>query len=252
MNFYAIIIGTEILNGRRSDKHFEFLKNELANYGHELFASFVIKDDEELMRKTFEFVKSDEDAVIFSFGGIGSTPDDLTRAISAEVFTQKPLKRHEEFFNDILKKFGDEAYPHRVFMSDLPEGASLLFNPINNMSGYALQNRYFFVPGFPQMAHPMLKDVIKKYFSLSKEKFRYTLLATTSENQLITLMQELPKDIELSSLPMIKEEGVFVELSLSGYEKEKVKRYFQGFCDALDKKDIDYKIIQKEKDETKR
>ena len=243
MNFYAIIIGTEILNGRRSDKHFEFLKNELSLYGHELFASFVIKDDEELMRKTFEFVKSDKDAVIFSFGGIGSTPDDLTRAISAEVFTQQPLERHTQFLNDILERFKEEAYPHRIFMSDLPKGASLLFNPINNMSGYSLENRYFFVPGFPQMAHPMLRDVIKTYFSQSKEKYRFTLLATTSENQLITLMQELPKHIELSSLPMIKEEGIFVELSLSGYDKDEVKKYFQGFCDALDKKTIDYKII---------
>lgn len=243
MNFYAIIIGTEILNGRRTDKHFEFIKNELALYNHELFASFVIKDDEDLIQKTFEFIKKDKDAVLFSFGGIGSTPDDLTRKISADVFTGKPLQRHPQFFQDILEKFGEEAYPHRVFMSDLPEGASLLFNPINNMSGYSLENRYFFVPGFPQMAHPMLQDVISKYFSLSKEKFRFTLLASTSENQLITLMQQLPKEIELSSLPMIKEEGIFVELSLSGYNKTEVKHYFQEFCDALKKQNIEYKII---------
>ncbi|WP_434658831.1 molybdopterin-binding protein [Sulfurimonas sp. NW9] len=79
MNFYAVIIGTEILNGRRVDKHFEFLKNELAKYGHELCASFVIKDDVRLMKRTYKMIRDDKEAVMFSFGGIGSTPDDLTR-----------------------------------------------------------------------------------------------------------------------------------------------------------------------------
>jgi len=79
MNFYAVIIGTEILNGRRADKHFEFLQNELAKYGHELFASFIIKDDKKLIQNCYRLIQADQNAVMFSFGGIGSTPDDLTR-----------------------------------------------------------------------------------------------------------------------------------------------------------------------------
>jgi len=70
MNFYAITTGTEILNGRRVDKHFEFLKNELSLYGHELFASLVIKDDKTLIANSFEMVKKDPEAVLFCFGGI--------------------------------------------------------------------------------------------------------------------------------------------------------------------------------------
>ena len=57
MNFYAVIIGTEILNGRREDTHFEFVKKELAKYGHELFSSFIIKDDVALMTKVYEMIK---------------------------------------------------------------------------------------------------------------------------------------------------------------------------------------------------
>ena len=49
-NFYAVIIGSEILNGRRADKHFEYLKNALLLRGHTLYATFIIKDDEELIR----------------------------------------------------------------------------------------------------------------------------------------------------------------------------------------------------------
>ncbi|MEA3371852.1 MAG: molybdopterin-binding protein [Campylobacterota bacterium] len=240
MNFYALIIGTEILNARREDKHFKFLRDELSKCGHELFASFIVKDDVELITKSFEFIKSDKESVLFSFGGIGSTPDDLTREISAKVFTSKPLVRHQKFEEDIVNKFGDEAYPHRIHMSDLPQNADLLFNPINNMSGYSLEDRYFFVPGFPQMAHPMISEVIQRLFSSSKEKFRCTLLAKTSENTLISLMKTIPEDVELSSLPIFKDNRASVELSLSGFEKAKVEHYFNLFCRELESKNIKY------------
>jgi len=240
MNFYALIIGTEILNARREDKHFKFVRDELSKYGHELFASFIVKDDVELIKRSFEFIKNDEKSVLFSFGGIGSTPDDLTREISAKVFTSQALTRHKQFEQDIIERFAEKAYPHRIHMSDLPQNSKLLKNSVNNMSGYSLQDRFFFVPGFPQMAHPMIENVIKKYFSSSKEKFRYTLLAKTSENTLINLMKTVPNDVELSSLPIFKDNKASVELSLSGYENSKVKYYFELFCKELDDKNIEY------------
>jgi molybdopterin-biosynthesis enzyme MoeA-like protein len=242
MNFYALIIGTEILNGRRVDKHFEFVKNELAKYGHELFASFVIKDDVELMKNTYELIKRDKEAVMFSFGGIGSTPDDLTREVAAEIFTHKGVVTHAKFKEDIIERFGEEAYPHRIHMADIPEGASLLENPVNNMSGFALENRYYFVPGFPSMAHPMIQNVIEKNYSQSKEKFRLTLFAHTSENTLISLMKDVPREIELSSLPMFIENKPHVELSLISEDEKLVKHYFEMFQKELDKKNIYYKL----------
>jgi len=242
MNFYALIIGTEILNGRRVDKHFEFVKNELAKYGHELFASFVIKDDVELMKNTYRLIKKDKEAVMFSFGGIGSTPDDLTREVAAEIFTHKSVVTHAKFKKDIIERFGEEAYPHRIHMADIPKGATLLQNPVNNMSGFALENRYYFVPGFPSMAHPMIQDVIENNYSQSKEKFRLTLFAHTSENTLISLMQSVPKEIELSSLPMFIENKPHVELSLISDDEKLVKKYFEMFQKELDKKNIYYKL----------
>ena len=243
MNFYACIIGSEILNGRRVDKHFEFVKNELQKYGHELFASFIIKDDESLIKKVYELVKEDEKSVMFSFGGIGATPDDLTRAIAAEVFTSKPLQRNKKFEQDIIERFGDEAYPHRVHMADLPQNAQLLQNPINNMSGFSLQDRFFFTPGFPQMSHPMVSDVIKRLFSESKEKYRVTLLAKTSENTLIDIMKTVPSEIELSSLPILNSEGASVEISLCASNKALVEKNFKLFTDFLEDSKISYNII---------
>ena len=243
MNFYGCIIGSEILNGRREDKHFEFLKNELQKYGHELFASFIIKDDENLIKKIYKLIKDDESGVMFSFGGIGATPDDLTRAIAAEVFTSKPLERHKIFEQDIIDRFGGEAYPHRIHMSDLPQNSKLLFNSINNMSGFSLEDRYFFTPGFPQMSHPMISAVIEKLFSNSVQKYRLTLLAQTSENTLINIMEQVPPDIELSSLPMLNDGKASVEISLQSTDKLNVEKYFKLFTDYLDASNITYNLI---------
>jgi len=243
MNFYAVIIGTEILNGRRVDKHFEFLKAELSKYGHELYASFVIKDDVKLIKNIYTLVKADKEGILFSFGGIGSTPDDLTRSIAADVFTAKDLLRHPEFEKDIIERFGDAAYPHRILMSDLPQGSNLLFNPINNMSGFSLKDKFFFVPGFPQMAHPMLSKVIKRLFSKKIKKYRLTLLAKTSENTLIDIMKKIPSDIELSSLPILNKDNISVEISLSSTDYLHVEKNFKLFTDFLNTSKITYNLI---------
>jgi molybdopterin-biosynthesis enzyme MoeA-like protein len=242
MNFYTVIIGTEILNGRRQDKHFEFVKNELAKYGHELFASFIIKDDVHLITRTYEMIKADKEAVMFSFGGIGSTPDDLTREIASKVFRDSPLVTHTKFKEDVIKQFGEGAYPHRIHMADLPPDVELLFNPVNNMSGFSLDRRFFFVPGFPSMAHPMIETAIKENFSHAKKKYRYTLFAKTSEETLISLMQQLPKSIEISSLPMFIDGMPNVELSLSGEDEEAVKAAFELFIEELRQKKIEYNL----------
>jgi len=243
MNFYAVIIGTEILNNRRTDKHFKFIQQELAKYGHELFASFIIKDDKGLISNTYEMIQKDTKAIIFSFGGIGSTPDDLTREISSKVFRNEKVTPHKKFLSDIIQRFKEKAYPHRVHMADLPPNSDLIFNPINNMSGFSLDNRFFFVPGFPSMAHPMISDVIETHFNSSVVKYRKTLIATTSEETLITLMQKLPEEIELSCLPMFIDEKPKVELSLSSTDEKIVSKYFEIFVSDLNKRDIYYDLM---------
>ncbi len=243
MNFYACIIGSEILNGRRTDKHFDFLKNELEKYGHVLHASFIIKDEKELIKNIYRLVLDDKDSVLFSFGGIGSTPDDLTREIAAEIFTSKPLIRHKKFEQDIIDRFKEEAYPYRIHMSDIPENSDLIFNPVNNMSGFSIKDRYFFVPGFPEMSHPMLSSVIGKLFSSSIKKYRLTLIAQTSENTLIDVMKKVPSDIELSSLPMINGGKASVEISLCSSSKSDTQLFFKLFTDFLEDNNITYKLI---------
>ncbi len=242
-NFYAVIIGSEILDRRRQDKHFDYISKALQSKGFNLFASFLIKDDKALITKTYELVRSDPHALMFSFGGIGSTPDDLTRQLSANVFSDGKLYRHPTFEQDIINRLAERAYPHPIKMADLPKDAKLLFNPVNNMSGFQLEERYFFMPGFPEMAHPMIDDILSKHIPIPVERFNKTLIAECGEGRIQHLMFNLPDSIDLSSLPMMNNGNPRVELSLSSEQKEAVDQHLKVFTDFLENENIGYEFL---------
>lgn len=241
-HIYAVIIGSEILNGRRVDKHFDFVKDALSARGYTLYCVEIIKDDEALIKSSFERVLADKKSMLFCFGGIGSTPDDLTRAIAAEVFTSKPLVRHEQFEKDVIERFGEGAFPHRINMSDLPQGSSLLKNPVNNMSGFFLDDRFFFTPGFPEMAHPMVEEAIERFLPPNRPLYRHTLLARCSEERFIAIMNTIPEEVECSSLPMFVNEKANVEMSVASYDEEMSKLYFSKFITFLQENNIDFEV----------
>ena len=242
-NIYAVIIGSEILDRRREDKHFEYLSSSLANIGLKLFASFIIKDDRDLIEQIYTMIQKDPQAIMFSFGGIGSTPDDLTRQISANVFGDTKLYRHPTFEKDIINRLGERAYPHPIKMSDLPKDSELLFNPVNNMSGYHLNKRFFFMPGFPEMAQPMMDTIISTYMPKAQTLFRKGFIAECGEGKLQDLMTKVPQEIELSSLPMMNNGNPRVEFLLSSNDKDKLDSEFLHFTNFLDTQNIGYTLL---------
>lgn len=242
-HFYAVIIGSEILNGRRDDKHFVYLRDALMQRGHTLFASYIIKDDHDLIHSTYSMIQNDPTAVMFSFGGIGSTPDDLTRQIASEVFGDGSLVSHEQFYADILERFGDQAFPNRIHMAELPKKANLLSNIINNMSGFYLEDRYFFMPGFPEMSHPMVDYVLKSFYPVAPVIYRKTLIAQTSENTLIHVMEKLSPEVDFSSLPMLNSGNPSVEISVASTNEGLCEQSFELFIHDLNSKAILYTVI---------
>lgn len=245
LHFYAVIIGTEILNGRRQDSHFGFLKEELLRRNWEFAASLTIADKPELIEKIFALVKSDPQSVMFCFGGIGATPDDYTRVAAASVFRNKAMQIHEEAKKLIIERFKEEAYPYRIQMANLPVGAGLLHNPITNVPGFYLDERFFFTPGFPQMAHPMVREALDRFYPNNITKTRLTLTAYCGENAIIDIMQKLPDSIEFSSLPAITPSGLHVVISLASYDEAKVQEWFAFFQKELIKKGISFVLGDK-------
>ena len=105
MEFGALIIGDEILSGKREDKHFEYLKKTLKKYG--LLLSWVkyIQDDSKSIIQSIK-ESTNSKTVVFSFGGIGATPDDFTRQAAAIAFDLQ-LMRNNEAVKLIEEHFGD-------------------------------------------------------------------------------------------------------------------------------------------------
>ncbi len=68
LNFYALIIGSEILDGRREDSHFKFLRDRLKERGLNFAGSFTIKDDPNLITSTISYIASLPNLYSFSFG----------------------------------------------------------------------------------------------------------------------------------------------------------------------------------------
>ncbi len=228
-NFYSVIIGTELLNGRREDKHFKFLNQALRDRGLKHAGSFVINDDTALMERVFEMIKKDPKSVMFCFGGIGSTPDDYTRKIAAKSFTCKPLQTNQEALSLIIEEFKDGAYPHRIKMANIPKGAKLLKNVVNQVPGFYLQDRFFFTPGFPSMAHPMITWALDNLFERKEDKFSCEFRVDCSENDLIDIMESLPKELELSSLPKIQGNKKTVDIFLAHKNKEQLDKWCSFF-----------------------
>ncbi len=230
-NFYSVIIGTELLNGRRSDAHFEFINGELQKRGWEHKGSFIIADDVELMEATYKLIRDDKNSVMFSFGGIGATPDDHTREIASKVFRDGKMAIQEEAKALIVERFKERAFPNRINMAFLPIGAKLLKNPINRVPGFYLDERFFFVPGFPEMAQAMVVEALDSFFSKNIKKFRKGLYIEQSEESLIEFMKTLPKELELSSLPIMKriDDSSYtpaVSISLASYEESLVEEHY--------------------------
>ncbi len=241
--FFALIIGTEILNGRREDKHFAFLRDIFKKRGLEFSGSFIIKDDPKLIENTIAFIASMKNSILFSFGGIGSTPDDYTREAAAKAL-QKQLIMHEEAKKIIEKKHGKNAYPHRINMALLPQGSELLPNPVNKMPGFFVEKRFFFMPGFPQMSHPMVEYILDNFFkNAGKKEYRYSFKALCSETNFIDLMKKTPTDVEISSLPQLYSDGPRTIISIASSKQELAKKEFQKYLNFMEKNKIQYSII---------
>ena len=238
-HFYSIIIGTELLNGRRVDKHFAFINNELTQRGLLHVANFVINDNPQLIKNCFNTILNDPNSILFCFGGIGATPDDLTRQIASDIFVEQPLSLHVKAKELIEKQFGVEAYPHRINMAMLPPDAKLLHNVINNVPGFQLFNRFFFTPGFPSMAWPMVKEALDMFFPNQTKVFSLSFIVESPENDLIEIMEALPKELSFSSLPRFDGEKRCVEIYLAHQNKALVEKwvlFFKNEALALGKK----------------
>jgi molybdopterin-biosynthesis enzyme MoeA-like protein len=221
--FGAFIIGDELLVGKREDKHLGFLIGALAKRGLRLAWAHYLGDEPQRLTDALarSFAAPD---VVFSFGGIGATPDDHTRQCAAAALGV-PLRLHPEAEREIRARFpGIEVTPQRLQMGEFPEGAAVIPNPVNRIPGFSLRDHHF-VPGFPQMAWPMVEWVLdtryERLFGAGRWAEASIVVYQAGESQLVPAMHAVEagfKGVKVFSLPSMGPDGsrIHCELGVRG------------------------------------
>jgi molybdopterin-biosynthesis enzyme MoeA-like protein len=235
MPFGLIIIGDEILSGKRQDKHLPRVIELLSARGLALGWARYVGDDRERITAALADAFASGD-VGFSCGGIGATPDDHTRQCAGAALG-RPLELHpdartliEERMRDIAAERGETWDPqradnvHRLNMGVFPQGATLIANPYNKISGFSVGEVHF-VPGFPVMAHPMIEALLDtRYAALHGQatlREHSVIVYGAMEASLTPLMEQIEAGhpgVKVFSLPSVDHpvHGRHIELGVKG------------------------------------
>lgn len=222
MSFGAVVIGDEIMRGKRQDKHFAKVVELLRARRLELNWCIYLGDDRQRLTQFFSHSLAG-DEIVFCFGGIGITPDDHTRhAVAAAMGVE--LELHPDARREIEGRFGTNTTRERLMLGEFPRGSRIIPNPHNRIPGFAVRTHHFF-PGFPEMAWPMVSWVLDTwYLRLQHQDERVddaVLIYSGSESALLDLMQRVEAEyaaVRVSSLPSFGGAGVrqHIELGVRG------------------------------------
>lgn len=218
MDIGLIVVGDEILSGKRRDGHMPAVIERLSTRGLELTWAHFVGDDEARLTETLRATLAGN-AVVFCCGGIGATPDDVTRQAAAAASGRR-LLRHPEGEALLRSRFGTEASDLRLRMVDFPEGAELIPNPVNQIPGFRIADHHF-VPGFPKMAWPMIEWALDAHYGshFQAPRVARAVRVRARESDLIPLLEELGAEhpaVRLSSLPDMAGAHYVVELGVYG------------------------------------
>ncbi|MET0210765.1 MAG: molybdopterin-binding protein [Burkholderiaceae bacterium] len=235
MNIGLIIIGDEILSGKRQDKHLAKVIELLTARGLSLsWAKYLGDDRDQLVRELRNAFDSGD--LVFSCGGIGATPDDHTRQAAAAALG-RDMALHPEAESLIWQRVqqmaaeqGTEAlraHPdtqRRMEMGVFPIDAAIIPNPYNKIPGFSVGTVYF-VPGFPVMAHPMIEWVLDQQHAALHQPVgtweRSMIVQGAMEASLTPLMERVESEfpgIKVFSLPSVDHPqwGRHIELGVKG------------------------------------
>ena len=238
--FGLIIIGDEIMSGKRQDKHMPKVIELMSARGLSLSWVDYVGDSPERITATLARAFASGD-VVFSCGGIGATPDDHTRQCAGQALGV-PLALHPEAESLIRERMQDTAKEqgvpyepdradnvHRLNMGVFPQGARIIRNPYNKIPGFscagAQGGAVHFVPGFPVMAWPMIESVLDQHYAVHFQRNSHleksVIILGAMESTLTPLMEAIEAQypgIKVFSLPSVDHPqwGRHIELGVKG------------------------------------
>lgn len=200
----VVIIGNEVLSGRTVDANLSFLAKALNEVGVRVREARIIPDDEAVIVATVNACSQAFDYVLTT-GGIGPTHDDITSASIAKAFGV-PLERNPQAMRALEQHYQPGEFNEaRRKMADIPEGASLIANPVSAAPGFQIGN-VFVLPGVPMIMRAMF-DGIRPRLSGGEPVLSRSIAAYTTEGAIaagLGRIQEAHGDVEIGSYPFVR------------------------------------------------
>ncbi|WP_171206707.1 molybdopterin-binding protein [Ruegeria sp. HKCCA0235A] len=155
-----LVIGDEILSGRTRDANMHFLAQELTKHGIDLKEVRIVSDDAPAIEAAVKALSDAYDNV-FTSGGIGPTHDDITADCIARAF-DTPIDVRDDaraLLQSHYDKSGLELNAARLRMARIPDGATLIENPVSTAPGFTLANVHV-MAGVPSVFQAMVASVL--------------------------------------------------------------------------------------------
>jgi molybdenum cofactor synthesis domain-containing protein len=213
-----LIIGNEILSGRTKDANLAYLAQGLNGIGVRLREARVIPDVPETIIATVNEVRA-RFTYVFTTGGIGPTHDDITSECVAKAFGV-PLILHPEAHQRLLSWYKPgELNEARLRMAHVPEGATLIDNPVSRAPGFRIGN-VFVMAGVPDVMRAMF-DGVKHTLQGGRPMLSRAVNSNVAEGVLaegLGKIQARWPGIEIGSYPYFRRGAIGTSLVLRGTE----------------------------------
>lgn len=230
-----LVIGDEILSGRTRDANMHFLAGRLTEIGIDLKEVRVVSDDKSAIIDAVRAL-SDKYDHVFTSGGIGPTHDDITADCIAEAFGAHIDIRDDAraLLQAHYDRQGLEFNAARQRMARIPDGASLIDNPVSAAPGFTIENVHV-MAGVPSVFTAMVASVLPKLTGgapLLSETVRIDRGEGDIAGPLSDLAATFP-DIGIGSYPFLKDGRYGANIVLRGTSPELLARAREKLIDLF-------------------
>ena len=228
-----LIIGNEILSGRTKDTNINFIAERLNSLGIELLEVRIVPDNERQIIEAVNALRATY-TYVFTTGGIGATHDDITAATIAKAFQVNLIENPRALA--ILREYYQERFNAiRRRMALMPEGASILENPVSTAPAFRMEN-VFCLAGMPSVMHGMFEALIPQ-LETAEPFYQNVITCNLAEGVIGERLGQIQGEhptVSIGSYPFYQLPNVGVNLVVRGKDKRKVSEATQALLKMVE------------------
>ena len=202
-----VLIGDELLSGRTQDTNLGTIARWLEPIGVQVGEARIVPDDAKTISATVRTFSERFDYV-FTTGGIGPTHDDITADCIAAAFGLGISERADAIEVLLTRYEPSDLNAARRRMARIPDGASLIENPVSQAPGFQTHN-VFTLAGVPSIMKGMLPDIERRIEGGAKVFSRTVTAANIGEGDAAGPLADIEKayaGVSIGSYPFFNEE----------------------------------------------